>query len=283
VVDGASPGGPAAARRDAAQRRSGRLDLAGAGFSRHEQRTVISFTKSDEVPRSDVAMTRATSPCSRLSSSRCWSEGTSFGVGARTSIATSLRANWIGVSYRLRRRASSSVRRRNTCPTRTPNNAAIAPMMAGSGRVNSTWPQGDGLKWRHLACAGSGRGRVGSCWCSLLRRARIFRYFASKEELVMGKYARPADEPIWVSLRQVFGRVVEPASRTPPTPAPLPSWAPPSPASSRPGPPGSPQIRHNRSATCSTRQWTPSAPPDPHRGRLDGIASPTSLHRDRWP
>jgi AcrR family transcriptional regulator len=49
----------------------------------------------------------------------------------------------------------------------------------------------------------------------------FFRYFASKEELVMGKYeffgeqlaedlaARPADEPIWVSLRQVFGRVAD--------------------------------------------------------------------------
>src|SRR6266576_7107746 len=54
-----------------------------------------------------------------------------------------------------------------------------------------------------------------------MSKRTFFRYFASKEELVMGKYevlgeqlaedlaARPAGEPIWVSLRQVFGRVVE--------------------------------------------------------------------------
>src|SRR6266511_1931448 len=54
-----------------------------------------------------------------------------------------------------------------------------------------------------------------------MSRRTFFRYFASKEELVMGKYeffgeqlaedlaARPAGEPIWASLRQVFGRVVE--------------------------------------------------------------------------
>src|SRR6266496_2057208 len=54
-----------------------------------------------------------------------------------------------------------------------------------------------------------------------MSRRTLFRYFASKEELVMGNYevlgeqlaedlaARPAGEPIWVSLRQVFGRVVE--------------------------------------------------------------------------
>src|SRR6266536_1861467 len=54
-----------------------------------------------------------------------------------------------------------------------------------------------------------------------MSKRTLFRYFASKEELVMGKYevlgeqlaedlaARPAGEPIWVSLRQVFGRVVE--------------------------------------------------------------------------
>src|SRR3954454_16183564 len=54
-----------------------------------------------------------------------------------------------------------------------------------------------------------------------MSKRTFFRYFASKEELVVGKYealaeqlaedlaARPADEPIWASLRQVFGRVVE--------------------------------------------------------------------------
>src|SRR5213596_3319866 len=54
-----------------------------------------------------------------------------------------------------------------------------------------------------------------------MSKRTFFRYFASKEELVMGKYeyfgeqlvddlaARPADEPVWVSLRQVFGRVVD--------------------------------------------------------------------------
>ena len=54
-----------------------------------------------------------------------------------------------------------------------------------------------------------------------MSKRTFFRYFASKEELVMGKYevlgeqlaedlaGRPADEPIWSSLRQVFGRVVE--------------------------------------------------------------------------
>src|SRR6266480_3558017 len=54
-----------------------------------------------------------------------------------------------------------------------------------------------------------------------MSKRTFFRYFASKEELVMGKYevlgeqlaedlaARPADEPIWASLRQVFGRLVE--------------------------------------------------------------------------
>src|SRR3954469_13227829 len=53
-----------------------------------------------------------------------------------------------------------------------------------------------------------------------MSKRTFFRYFASKEELVVGKYevlgeqlaedlaARPADEPIWASLRQVFGRVV---------------------------------------------------------------------------
>src|SRR6266516_2187558 len=126
-----------------------------------------------------------------------------------------------------------------------------------------------------------------------MSKRTFFRYFASKEELVMGKYeilgeqlaedlaARPADEPIWASLRQVFGRVVEyfeseargaaPASRTQPTHAPLPSSAPLSPASSRPGPPGLPQTRHNRSAICSTRQWTPSAPPDPQPQTLSDV------------
>jgi AcrR family transcriptional regulator len=54
-----------------------------------------------------------------------------------------------------------------------------------------------------------------------MSKRTFFRYFASKEELVMGKYevlgeqlaedlaARPAGEPIWTSLRQMFGRVAE--------------------------------------------------------------------------
>src|SRR5213596_587029 len=54
-----------------------------------------------------------------------------------------------------------------------------------------------------------------------MSKRTFFRYFASTEELVMGKYeffgqhlaedlaARPADEPPWVSLRQIFGRVAD--------------------------------------------------------------------------
>ena len=54
-----------------------------------------------------------------------------------------------------------------------------------------------------------------------MSRRTFFRYFTSKEELVVGKYevlgerlaedlaSRPADEPIWTSMRQVFGHVVE--------------------------------------------------------------------------
>ncbi len=54
-----------------------------------------------------------------------------------------------------------------------------------------------------------------------MSKRTFFRYFGSKEELVMGKYeyfgeqlaedlaARPADEPIWVSLRQIFKRVAD--------------------------------------------------------------------------
>src|SRR6266511_6256504 len=54
-----------------------------------------------------------------------------------------------------------------------------------------------------------------------MSKRTFFRYFASKEELIVGKYeilgeqlaedlaARPADEPLWDSLRQVFGRFVD--------------------------------------------------------------------------
>ena len=45
-----------------------------------------------------------------------------------------------------------------TSPFRTPS-ARL------TGRVNSTWPQVDGLKWPHLAVFGFGRGRVGRSWC----------------------------------------------------------------------------------------------------------------------
>nr|WP_195969097.1 TetR/AcrR family transcriptional regulator [Cellulomonas hominis] len=54
-----------------------------------------------------------------------------------------------------------------------------------------------------------------------MSRRSFFRYFASKDDLVLGKYdamadqlaealhARPADEPLWDSLRRVFDGVVD--------------------------------------------------------------------------
>jgi AcrR family transcriptional regulator len=54
-----------------------------------------------------------------------------------------------------------------------------------------------------------------------MSKRTFFRYFTSKEELVMGKYevlgeqlaedlaARPAGEPIWTSLRHMFGQVAD--------------------------------------------------------------------------
>ncbi|WP_171057995.1 TetR/AcrR family transcriptional regulator [Modestobacter altitudinis] len=53
-----------------------------------------------------------------------------------------------------------------------------------------------------------------------LSKRSFFRYFASKEDLVMGKYdlmgeqlqagltARPADEPVWTALRRMFDDVI---------------------------------------------------------------------------
>ncbi|MEV6657258.1 TetR family transcriptional regulator [Nocardia fluminea] len=54
-----------------------------------------------------------------------------------------------------------------------------------------------------------------------MSKRTFFRYFASKDALVLGKYdrqgqqfaaaiaARPPDEPVWVSLRRMFDGVVE--------------------------------------------------------------------------
>src|SRR6266542_4051947 len=66
-------------------------------------------------------------------------------------------------------------------------------------------------------------------------------------------------------------RAPAPAGPIRPTRAPRPSSAPLSPASSRPGPPGSPPTRHSRSAIYSTRQWTPSNPPDPPLCLAEGL------------
>jgi AcrR family transcriptional regulator len=53
-----------------------------------------------------------------------------------------------------------------------------------------------------------------------LSKRSFFRYFASKEDLVLGKYdlmgeqlqarlaARPADEPVWTALRRMFDDVI---------------------------------------------------------------------------
>lgn len=63
-----------------------------------------------------------------------------------------------------------------------------------------------------------------------MSRRSFFRYFASKDDLVLGKYdamadqlvealhSRPSDEPLWVSLRRVLDGVVDYA--TDPTKAP---------------------------------------------------------------
>src|SRR2546421_3984112 len=54
-----------------------------------------------------------------------------------------------------------------------------------------------------------------------MSKRTFFRYFASKEDLVVGKYeflgdmlvddlaARPHDEPVWESLRRAFDRLAE--------------------------------------------------------------------------
>ncbi len=61
-----------------------------------------------------------------------------------------------------------------------------------------------------------------------MSRRSFFRYFSSKDDLVLGRYEqwadrvaramaeRPIDEPVWESLRRVFDGVVAPPSVEPP-------------------------------------------------------------------